>query len=151
MTQFRIYSEPYAIEFWAVDMFWSTTRRQAISSSAKSHLVLERDCMTRRVISIFFKCFSANKNQLFSWKYNIHIYFSNIKMLNAYQKSEEFKCCCLPIDNFDWLFFDFRGRLSSYKKWKGQYVLGVLWCISATPFQRYVQCLVCYTVRIFLR
>ena len=38
MTPVRIYGEPYVHKFWAVDIFWNITRRQAISPIAKFHV-----------------------------------------------------------------------------------------------------------------
>ena len=64
----RIYGEPYAHKFCAVDFFWNITHRQAISPVAKFHHVLGRDFLIHRVILIFIKCLSANQNQLFYMK-----------------------------------------------------------------------------------
>ena len=41
-TPVRIYGEPYAHKFCAVDNFWNITRRQAISTVIKFHHVLGR-------------------------------------------------------------------------------------------------------------
>ena len=65
MTPVRVYGEPYAHIFCAVDIFWNIARLQAISPVAKSHYVLRRGLMIQLEILNFFKCFSANQNQLF--------------------------------------------------------------------------------------
>ena len=49
-TPVRIYGEPYAHKFCAVDIFWNITRRQAILPVAKFHYVLGRGFMIKRVI-----------------------------------------------------------------------------------------------------
>ena len=48
-TQVRIYGEPYAHKFCAVDIFLKITRCQAISPVAKFHHVFGRGFMTQRV------------------------------------------------------------------------------------------------------
>ena len=68
MTSIRIYGEPFAHKFCAVDIFFNITRRQALTHVAKSHQVLGRGFMIQRVILIFIKCLSANQNQLFNKK-----------------------------------------------------------------------------------
>ena len=67
-TLVRIYGEPYAHIFCAVDNFWNITHRLAISPVATSHDVLRRGFMIPQVILIFIKCLSANQNQLFYMK-----------------------------------------------------------------------------------
>ena len=67
-TTVRIYGEPYAHKFCAVDIFRNISRRLAISPVAKFCHVLGRGLMTQRVILIFIKCISANQNQLFYMK-----------------------------------------------------------------------------------
>ena len=64
MMPVKIYDEPYAHKFGAVDFFWNITRRQAILPVAKFQHVLGRGFMIQRVILIFIKCLSANQNQL---------------------------------------------------------------------------------------
>ena len=54
-TPVRIYGEPYAHKFCAVDNFWNFTRRQAISPVAKFHHVLGRGFMIPRVILLFYQ------------------------------------------------------------------------------------------------
>ena len=58
-TTVRIYGEPYAHKFCAVDIFWNISRRLAISPVAKFCHVLGRGLMTQRVILIFIKCLSG--------------------------------------------------------------------------------------------
>ena len=65
MTSIRIYGEPYALKFCAVDMFWNTTRRQALSPLAMFHHVSAHGFIIQRVILIFIKCPLANQIQLF--------------------------------------------------------------------------------------
>ena len=64
----RIYGEPYAHKFCAVDILWNIACRQAISPLAKFQQVLGRCFMIQRVILIFIKCLSANQNHLFYMK-----------------------------------------------------------------------------------
>ena len=47
---------------------FNITRRQAISPVVNFHHALGRGFMIQRVILIFIKCLSANRNQLFSLK-----------------------------------------------------------------------------------
>ena len=68
MTPVRIYGEPFAHKFCAVNIFRNITRRQAISPIAKFHHVLEHGLMIQWVILIFMKCFSVNQNQLIYMK-----------------------------------------------------------------------------------
>ena len=67
-TPVRIYGEPYAHKFCAVDIFWNISRRQAILPVAKFHHVLGRGFINQRVMLIFIKCLSANQNQPFHMK-----------------------------------------------------------------------------------
>ena len=70
----RIYGEPYAHKFCAVDNFWNVTRRQAILPVATFHHVFGRGFMIPRAILIFIKCLPANQNQQFYvkvWYYRI--------------------------------------------------------------------------------
>ena len=68
MTPVRIHGEPYAHKFWAVNICWNITHRQAISPIAKFHQVLGRGFLIQWVILIFIKCLSANQNHLFYMK-----------------------------------------------------------------------------------
>ena len=68
MTSIRIYGEPFAHKFCAVDIFFNITRRQVTSPVAMFHHVSARGLMIPRVILIFIKCLSANQNQLFNKK-----------------------------------------------------------------------------------
>ena len=67
-TPVRIYGEPYAHKFCAVDNFLNITCYQAISPVVMFHHMLGHGFMIPRVIFIFIKCLSANQNQLFYMK-----------------------------------------------------------------------------------
>lgn len=55
---------------------------------------------------------------------------------------------CLATVNCDFSL-SFRSRISLYQQWEKQHELSILRGISATHFERYLQCTVCRTVSIF--
>ena len=67
-TPVRIYGEPYAHKFCAVDIFLEYQLLSSNITLAKSHHVLGRGFMIQRLILIFIKCLSASQNQLFYMK-----------------------------------------------------------------------------------
>ena len=77
-TQVRIYGEPCADKFCAVDLFGNITRLKTISPVAKFHHVLGRGFMIQRVYWFLIKCLSANQNQLFYMKILYITIFSRI-------------------------------------------------------------------------
>ena len=74
-TPVRIYGEPYAHKFCAIDIFWKITCRQAISHVVKFHHVLGRGFMIQRVILILSNVSQPIRINYFTWNYDIDNYW----------------------------------------------------------------------------